>query len=148
MATSILVAFSDSVSTRVMMDYLMAMPLCREECQVTLLHVFMKPSASEELMGKKFTEEQPARLLAALQRAKDKLVEIGFSPDNVQVELVSDPYATVADGIIDQCKKRGCQMVMIGRKKMSKAEEFVMGDVCVKLVRAVEGVAVLVVKSR
>jgi nucleotide-binding universal stress UspA family protein len=131
-----------------MMEFLTAMPLRREDCRVTLLHIFMKPSASEELMGKKFTEEQPSRLMAALQKAKDKLVENGFSPDLIQIDLVSDPYATVADGIIDQCKKRGCHMVMIGRKRMSKAEEFVMGDVCVKLVRALEGVAVLVVKSK
>jgi nucleotide-binding universal stress UspA family protein len=131
-----------------MMDYLAAMPLCREDCRVTLVHIFKKPSASEELMGKRFTEEQPARLMAALQKAKDKLVENGFSPDHVQIDLVTDPYATVADGIIEQCKKLGCHMVMIGRKKMSKAEEFVMGDVCVKLVRALEGLAVLVVKSK
>ncbi len=148
MATSILVAFSESVSSRVMLDFLMAMPLCREEIQITLLHIFKKPSASEELMGKKFTEEQPSRLKAALQKAKDKLVESGFRPDHVHLELVSDPYPTVADGIIDQCKKRGCQMVMMGRKKMSKAEEFVMGDVSVKLVRALEDTAVLVVKSK
>ena len=147
MATTILVAYSESVASRVMMDFLLSMPLCRDECEVTLLHIFKKPSASEELMGKKFTEEQPTRLLAALQKAKDKLVESGFNPDLIQIELIADPYPTVADGIIDQCKKRGCQMVMIGRKKMSKAEEFVMGDVCVKLVRALEGVAVLVVKS-
>ncbi len=38
-------------------------------------------------------------------------------------------------------------MVVIGRKRMSKAEEFVMGDVSVKLVRALEGAAVLVVTS-
>lgn len=148
MATTILVAFSESVASRAMMEFLATMPLHREECRVTLLHIFMKPSASEELMGKRFTAEQPSRLLTALQKAKDKLVENGFSPDNIQIDLVAEPYATVADGIIDQCKRRGCQMVMIGRKKMSKAEEFVMGDVCVKLVRALEGVAVLVVKSR
>ncbi len=45
-------------------------------------------------------------------------------------------------------RKGVVEMVMIGRKRMSKAEEFVMGDVGVKLVRALEGVAVLVVKSR
>jgi len=144
----ILVAFSESMSSRVMMEFLAAMPLRREDCQVTLLHLFKKPSASEELMGKKFTEEQPTRLLGALQKAKDKLVENGFLPDHVRIELISDPYPTVADGIIDQCKKRGCQMVVIGRKKMSKAEEFVMGDACIKLVRALEGLAVLVVKSK
>lgn len=148
MATSILVAFSDSVSSRVMMEYLARMPLCREDCRVTLVHIFKEPLASEELMGKKFTEEQPRRLMAALQKAKEKLVENGFSADQIDIDLITDPYPTVADGIIDQCKKHSCQMVMIGRKKMSKAEEFVMGDVCVKLVRALEGLAVLVVKSK
>jgi hypothetical protein len=38
-------------------------------------------------------------------------------------------------------------MVVLGRKRMSKAEEFVLGDVGVKLVRALEGVAILVVKA-
>jgi len=131
-----------------MMDFIAVMPLCREDCQVTLLHILKKPLASEDLMGKKFAEEQSDRLMAALQKAKDKLVEIGFGPHHIQIKLVSDPYPTVADGIIDQCKKQGCQVVMIGRKKMSKAEEFVMGDVSVKLVRALEGTAVLVVKSK
>ena len=148
MAMTILVAFSESVSSRVMLEFLASMPLCREDCQVTLLHIFKKPPATEELMGKKFTDEQPSRLMAALQKAKDKLVENGFGPDRIQIKLVSDPYPTVADGIIDQCKKHGCQVVMMGRKKMSKAEEFVMGDVSVKLVRALEGTAVLVVKSK
>jgi nucleotide-binding universal stress UspA family protein len=38
-------------------------------------------------------------------------------------------------------------MVVIGRRKKSKSEEFVLGDVSVKLVRALEGNAVLVVKT-
>ncbi len=57
-------------------------------------------------------------------------------------------YPTVADGIIDQFKKGDYNIVVIGRKKMSKAEEFVLGDPCVKLVRELEGTAILVVKSR
>jgi nucleotide-binding universal stress UspA family protein len=60
----------------------------------------------------------------------------------------SEAYPTVADGIIDQCRKRNCTMVVLGRKRMSKAEEFVMGDVCVKLVRGLEKAAVLVVKTQ
>ena len=38
-------------------------------------------------------------------------------------------------------------MVVIGRKKMSKAEEFVLGDPSVKLVRALENTAIVVIKS-
>ena len=62
--------------------------------------------------------------------------------------MVTEPYRTIADGIIDQCQKRNIDIVALGRKRMSKAEEFVLGDVSVKLIRALEGVAVLVIKSQ
>jgi nucleotide-binding universal stress UspA family protein len=112
------------------------------------MHFLRKPSSSEELMGKKFVSGQPSRMMAVLEKAKDRLVEKGFSPKNIKVELVEEPYQTVADGIIDQVRKQNSDLVIIGRKSMSKAEEFVMGDISVKLVRALEKAAVLVVKSK
>ena len=147
MINSILVPLSDSVSSRAVVDYLASLAFCPEDWHITLLHLFRKPSASEELMGKKFTNELPARFTSVLEKAKDTLIETGFNPNNIKIELVTDPYETVAEGIIDQFKKQEYDMVVIGRKRMSKAEEFVLGDVSVKLVRALEGAAVLVVKS-
>jgi len=144
---SILVALNDSVSSRAVVDYLLSLSICPEDWHITLLHFFRQPSASEDLMGKKFTKEQPARLEAVLQGAKKKLVENGFDPDNIETMMVTEQYPTVADAIIDQFKKGNYDMVVIGRKRMSKAEEFVMGDISIKLVRALEGAAVLVVKS-
>ena len=76
------------------------------------------------------------------------MVEKGFNPDNIEVKLVDEDYLTIADGIIDQFKKGDFNMVVIGRKRMSKAEEFVMGDISIKLVRSLEGAAVLVVKPQ
>jgi nucleotide-binding universal stress UspA family protein len=121
--------------------------MCPEDVNITLLHVFRKASASEELMGKKFTKEEADRFENLLQHAKDRLVEKGFLPDNIQTVMVEEPYTTIADGIIDQFKKEKFDMVVIGRKRMSKAEEFVMGDISVKLIRALEDAAVLVVTS-
>jgi nucleotide-binding universal stress UspA family protein len=145
---SILVAVNDSLSSRGAVDFLAKMPIGSKESHIALIHILRKPSASEELMGKKFTEEQPKRFLAVLQKAKEKLVESGYTEENIEMELISDPYPTVADGIIDQCMRRNCTMVVLGRKRMSKAEEFVMGDVCIKLVRGLEKVALLVVKTQ
>ncbi len=147
MNNSILVSLNDSVSSRAVVDYLARLAFRPEDAHITLIHMFKKPTASEDLMGKKFTEEQPARFLAVLENARDKLVENGFDPNNIEIELVTDPYPTVAEGIIDQFKKKHFDMVVIGRKRIPKAEEFVMGDVSVKLIRALEGTAVLVVKS-
>ena len=50
-------------------------------------------------------------------------------------------------GIMDLFKKGAYNMVVIGRKRMSKAEEFVLGDPSVKLVRSLEGVAIVIIKS-
>lgn len=147
MPSSVLVSLDDSVSSKAALDFLARLEFCPEDCHITLLHLFRKPSASEELMGKKFTKEQPARFMAMLKKAKEKLIEFGFNPEKIETKMVTKPYATVADGIIDQCKKRAYDIVVIGRKRMSKAQEFVLGDVSVKLVRALEGTAVLVVKS-
>ena len=147
MPNSILISLNDSVSSQAALDFFARLEFCPEDCHIILLHLFRKPSASEELMGKKFTKEQPARFMAVLEKAKDKLVEYGYNPKNIKLDMVMEPYHTIADGIIDQCKKRHVDMVVIGRKRMSKAEEFVLGDVSVKLVRALEETAVLVVKS-
>lgn len=143
-----LVAVNDSVSSRAVVDFLANMSLCSDSWNILLLHFFRKPSSSEELMGKKFTADQPARMMNVLEKAKEKLVTGGFPAENIKLELVKEPYETIADGIIDQANKRNSGMVIIGRKKMSKAEEFVMGDISVKVIRALEGAAVLVVKSK
>ena len=145
---SILVALNESVSSRAVVDFLASMSLCPEDWDISLLHFFRKPSSSELLMGKKFAAAQPSRLMNILEKAKEKLVESGFLPEKIETELVNEQYETIADGIIDQANKRQSSMVIIGRKKMSKAEEFVMGDISVKVIRALGDAAVLVVKSK
>jgi nucleotide-binding universal stress UspA family protein len=99
-------------------------------------------------MGKKFMAEQPARLTAVLQKAKDRLVdEKGFKSSQIATVLLTDPYPSVTEGIIDFFKKNKYDMVVIGRKKMSKSEEFILGDISVKLVRTLDNTSVLVVKT-
>jgi nucleotide-binding universal stress UspA family protein len=147
LVNSILVPFNDSMSSRAVINFLSSLAFCPEDAEITLLHLFRKPSASEELMGKKFTAEMPSRAKNLLEQAKDTLVEHGFNPNKIHLSLITDYYNTISDGIIDQCNKKNYDIVVIGRKHMSKAEEFVRGDVSVRLIRALEGSAVLVVKA-
>jgi nucleotide-binding universal stress UspA family protein len=91
--------------------------------------------------------QEQERYMRLLKDARDFLSAKGIAPRNIELKLVTTPYATVTEGIIDEFNKGDYGMVVLGRKRMSKAEEFVLGDVGVKLVRALEGVAILVVKS-
>ena len=148
MSQTILVPLNDSVSSRAVVDFLIKMPLCPDDTHITFIHVFRKPTSGEELMGKKFMAEQPARLKGVLQKAKDRLVqEKKFAPDNIEIQLLTDPFQSVTEGIMSFYRDRKFDMVVIGRKKMSKSEEFVLGDISIKLVRAMDGPSVMVVKS-
>jgi hypothetical protein len=145
---SILVAVNDSPSTRETLDFLCNLPFCPENVELTLVHVFRKPSGGEALMGEKYMKEQPERYLNILKDARRKLIEKGFTPEKVVYRLINEPYPTVAEGIIDQYNKGRYHMVVVGRKRMSKAEEFVLGDPSIKLIRALEGTSVLIVKGK
>jgi nucleotide-binding universal stress UspA family protein len=148
LTTSILVPINDSVSSRAIINFLINMSLCPEDSRITLIHIFREPTSGEDLMGKKFMSEQPARLAAVLEKAKNRLVEEkGFDPAQIDTVLLTDPYPSVTEGIIDYFKKNKYDMVVIGRKKMSKSEEFVLGDISVKLVRTLDNTSVLVVKA-
>lgn len=148
MGNKIMITLSDSMSSRAALDYFINLALCPDDLEVELVHVFRKPSGGEELMGKKYMKQQPAKHMTILEDAKEKLIQKGIFPENIRLKLVEKPYQTIAEGIIDQAQKIKPTMVIIGRKKMSKAEEFVLGDVSIKLVRALEGMAVLVVKMK
>lgn len=147
MRCTILMAFNESSSASSALAYLTRIITRPEDCSVTLLHVFRKPTGSEAMMGKKFMLNAPGRIREAMEKARSQLIEAGFHPDRVTLNLVEKPYPTVAEGIIDQFTRGDYDMVVIGRKRMSKAEEFVLGDTSIRLVRALEGTAVMVVKE-
>ena len=147
MKKKILVALSDSIISQSVLDHLIEMNYCRDDCQITLLHIFRKPTAQESLMGKKFTSEQQPRIMKVLENARKKLVDAGFHESGIEIKLLIEQFPTVTDGIIHQFQQDDYQMVLIGRKRMSKSEEFVLGDISIKLVRNLENTAVVVVKT-
>jgi nucleotide-binding universal stress UspA family protein len=144
---SILMAFNDSSSARSALDCLMQISTCPEGSKVTLLHILRKPTGSEGMMGEKYMQTVTVRIEEAMEKARRQLIEAGFRTENIVLKIVPTPYPTVADGLIDQFLKGDFNMVVIGRKKKSKAEEFVLGDTSIRLVRTLEGTAILVVKQ-
>ena len=147
MKNALLIGIKDSRSSKAAVDFIVGLDICPERVGITLLHVFRKPTAGEDLMGEKFMLEQHTKLLTLLADTKERLVEKGCPPDKVTTQLTAEAYPTVADGIIDQFQRGDYTMVVIGRKKMSKAEEFVRGDISMKLIRALTDAAILVVTT-
>jgi nucleotide-binding universal stress UspA family protein len=146
MDTSILVVLNDTPCSKVAVSFLTQCPLSSAEVQITLLHVFRKPTGSEEMMGKKFLQAQREKTEAAMCTARQVLIDAGYPPDHIHSHIETQPYATVADGIIAEVARGDYDIVVIGRKKMSKSEEFVLGDASIKVIRDVERATVIVVR--
>ncbi|BBO82365.1 hypothetical protein DSCO28_29310 [Desulfosarcina ovata subsp. sediminis] len=146
MKQSILVVMNDTSHSTMAVDFLARLPLVFSEVQVTLMHVFRKPSGSEEMMGKKFMQAQQEKTEMAMSSARRRLMEAGYLADHIHIHLETEPYATVADGIIAEIGKGRYDIVVISRRKMSRSEEFVLGDASIKVIRALDQAAVVVVK--
>ncbi|MCP3944081.1 MAG: universal stress protein [Desulfobacteraceae bacterium] len=146
MKTSVLIAVNDSYSSRSVIDRFIRLPFIREEINITLIHVFRKPSISEELLGDEYMLAQLSKFKETLAKVKDKLCKNGFFSEKIKTRLVKEPYPTISAGLLDQFGQGKYNILVIGRRRMSKAEEFVMGDPSIKLVRTLENTSVLVVK--
>jgi nucleotide-binding universal stress UspA family protein len=148
MPLSILAAINNSISSRWVVDFLCQMPLHPDEVHVRFVHILREPRAGEDFLGEQFTQNLPERFTEVLSQARQKMIHEGFKPEQISTELITYDYPTVTDGIIDIFRKGSYNMVVVGRKRMSKAEEFVLGDPSVKLVRELSGTAIVVVKGR
>jgi nucleotide-binding universal stress UspA family protein len=124
------------------------MPLCHGDIDVKLIHILREPKAGEDFFSEQFMQNLPERFTEVLNQARQTMIDHGFKPEHVTTELITQNYPTITDGIIDTFRKGSYSMVVVGRKRMSKAEEFVLGDPSVKLVRELSGTAIVVVKSR
>ena len=148
MKTNVFIGISDSVIFREVLNRFITMPFKKENLTITLVHVFRKATNSEQLLGKDYTAQQIERFTDILKETKKHLIINGYKEEQVFFKLIETPYPTVADGLIDQFEKGDYHMVVLGRKRMSKAEEFVLGDPCTKLIRCLENTCVLIIKGK
>jgi nucleotide-binding universal stress UspA family protein len=126
--------------------------------EVTLIHVvrglnvFLKGYESPGISGKedwmKVTEQyarQAAKEMEAIfEQTKARLVKAGFSPDKVNSKIVSD-VGSRAGAIIEEAKQRAYGTIVVGRRGLSRVEEFFMGRVSNKVVQMAKEMAVWVV---
>ena len=88
MNCSILVAFNDSASSRSALEHLIRFCERPEQSRITLLHVFRRPTGSEEMMGKKFMQSATVRIQEAMEAARSRLIAAGFTPSQITLQIV------------------------------------------------------------
>ncbi len=122
---------------------------CYEGFQVTLLHIILEPEATffkDNTARKKWLAEKNEEARKIMEEYRHILVDAGFQEDKVNVRIDTMRAPSVADCIIKEQEEMKCCTIVIGRRGISKKEEFIFGSTSNKIIHEAKKCAVLVIE--
>jgi len=122
---------------------------CYEGFQVTLLHVILEPEATffrnnderQEWLVKHHDEAEKM-----MEEYKNILLDAGFPEDKVNVRIDMMRAPAIADCILKEQEEMKCCTIVIGRRGISKKEEFIFGSTSNRIIHEARKCAVLVIE--
>lgn len=146
---SLLAAVDESENSRRAVEYLSLWVACTEAVRVKLIHVIKEPSEDvlpdEDERGEYIGNKKKVAE-SLLSRLRAELESRGIPEDQVVTAVLScKPAATVVDTILGESKTGDYDTIVLGRRGMSKKEEYIFGSVTSRVVREVDHASVWVV---
>ncbi len=117
--------------------------------QVTLLSIVPEPSEDYFETGeerKAWIEEHSKGAEKMLRDYREVLIQSGFRKDKVGMRVEVRKCPSIADCILEDQKKLGCCTIVLGRRGISKREEFLHGSTSSKVLHCGKNCAVWVIE--
>lgn len=131
-------------------DYVGRLMSCQPTAQITLLNVIREPSPDimpDENERKNHVEQLKSQTLKLMEEAGKRLSAQGIPQDNIHIKIqVCGQFVTVSELILQEQQKGNYGTIVIGRRGVSKRQEFLFGSVSKKVVTEAKNCAVWVVE--
>ena len=117
--------------------------------RATLIHIVLVPPEDyfeSDAARAGWIEEEHSKAEAMLERYRDVLFHSGFEKNKVSTVVDIRHTGSVGDCILDTQKKLGCCTVILGRRGISKKEEFLYGSTSNKVLHSGKNCAVWVIE--
>ena len=105
---------------------------------VCLLHVYPEPPPDYYNSGKSladYTSQQEAEANILVQRCRKMLTDAGIVPESIVTEVrMAAEQKTISETILEVQQQGGYGTIVVGRRGVSKAEEFLFGSISNALV--------------
>ena len=119
-----------------------------EGVTICLLHIFPEPPPDYYTRGgslEDYRGEQETRAEKLLDRARELLTGCGISEDNLSRDIRMAEQATISQTILAVQEERKFGTIVVGKRGVSKAEEFLFGSISNALVHHTRDCTVWVV---
>ncbi|KJU82700.1 UspA domain-containing protein [Candidatus Magnetobacterium bavaricum] len=113
-------------------------------CHIAILledDAFVSEEESKEWV--KFILDEKHKML---QSYRDMLIEFGFAAEALSTSIVLSRQSTLAESIIREQRSSGACIIVVGRRGISKKEEFILGSTTNTLIHTCKNCAVWVVE--
>jgi nucleotide-binding universal stress UspA family protein len=145
---NILIAIDGSENTMRAIDYI-ADTLGGFDFKIHLLHVIrgmtkLHPGSPHLFLPKEAAEQLEKEINAVFEKAKQRLTEAGFQENQIETKIISGAESR-AGAIIQEAREHEYGTIVVGRRGLSKVQEFFMGRVSNKVIHTVRNRAVWVV---
>lgn len=105
---------------------------------VTILGFIREPS--QDLLAnadgfRKAKDASEETIASLVDDARETLLAGGFPQEAIGIKTIRIRKETIAARLLEEQKKAPCHSIVVGGVKISKAEEFIFGNLAVKLVR-------------
>jgi nucleotide-binding universal stress UspA family protein len=117
--------------------------------KITLLTLIAEPSEDYFAAGDervRWLNEQKEAGGQVLESLRLSLMAAGFREEDVTAEVIVKECSSLAECILEEQEKRGCGTVVIGRRGISKKEEFLFGSTSNKILHSSKECSVWVVE--
>jgi len=156
-AGKILLALDASEGAMKGVDYVGAV-LGRSDCDIQLLHVIREAHPYSWLHGEedvrlpkleesadaKWWEDVRSEMTPVFDEARTRLINAGFDAKRVTTKFITGASSR-AGAIVEEAKQAGDGTIVIGRRGLSKVQEFFMGRVSNKVLHLANDMAVWIV---
>ncbi|MCB2228059.1 MAG: universal stress protein [Desulfarculaceae bacterium] len=119
-----------------------------DTCQVALLSVYQAPTADalpDEQDRARAAAQEEALLQGRLEQARQILAEAGLPEANLSTHLVRAEGRPVAEVILEEQDRGGHGTIVLGRRGVSKTEEFLFGSVSSMVMHRAKDCAVWII---
>jgi nucleotide-binding universal stress UspA family protein len=83
--------------------------------------------------SKKYTKYAHKIITPSLDKAKRKLLDSGFEPNKISIKLIQGVHSR-AKAIADEAKKENYGIIVMGRRGLSRVQNFFIGRVTNKVI--------------
>ncbi|MBA3032834.1 MAG: universal stress protein [Gammaproteobacteria bacterium] len=145
----LLVAVDESENSQRTVAYLIELFGGLADACITLLTIIPEPLEDffpTVAEGEAWLKEREALMRTTLADYQQRLRDSGFQEAQVDTRIIVRACNSIANAILEEREKLGCRIVVVGRRGVSRNEEFIFGSTSSKILHEAKGCAVLVVE--